>query len=92
MSQYLLKKDWVTGQDELGNDVLLKVMDMIQGPKRLENESFDDYKLRQKVENGMVRDRIRGLLVPNEFDPVIGKIKPRINPARQAKKARKLNG
>ena len=49
MSQYLLKKDWVTGQDELGNDVLLKVMDMIQVPKRLENESFDDYKLRQKV-------------------------------------------
>ena len=46
----------------------------------------------QKVENDMVRDRVRGLLVPNEFDPVTGKIKPRINPTRQAKKARKLNG
>jgi len=89
---YLLKKDWITGQDENGEDKLLKVMDMIQGPKRLENESFDDYKLRQKVENDMVRDRVRGLLVPNEFDPVTGKIKPRINPTRQAKKARKLNG
>ena len=33
-----------------------------------------------------------GFRYANEFDPVIGKIKPRINPARQAKKARKLNG
>ena len=96
MSQYLIKQDWVTGQDESGEDIFLSVMDMIQGPKRLEDESFEDYKLRQKVENGLVRDRVRGLLVPNEFDTTTGKIKPRINPTRQAKKvakkARKLNG
>mgnify|MGYP006249325995 FL=1 len=33
---YLLKKDWVTGQDESGEDKFLKVSDMIKGPKRLE--------------------------------------------------------
>ena len=73
---YLLKKDWVTGQDESGEDVLMKVSDMIKGPKRLEGESFEDYKLRQKVENGLVKDRLAGLYTPNEFDEIKGKIKP----------------
>ena len=73
---YLLKKDWVTGQDEFGEDVLLSVADMIKGQKRLEGESFEDYKLRQKVENGLVRDRLAGLLVPNTIDETKGKIKP----------------
>jgi len=76
---YLLKKDWVTGQDEFGEDKLLKVSDMIHGPKRLEGESYEDYKLRQKVENGMVKDRLAGLLVPNKFDSITGKIKTRNN-------------
>ena len=88
---YLLKKDWVTGQDELGEDTLLKVGDMIKGPNKLETESFDEYKLRQKVENGLVRDRLRGLFVPNEFNEVTGRITPHVNSKRQAKKARKLN-
>ena len=73
---YLLKKDWVTGQDESGEDKLLKVSDMIQGPKRLENESYEDFKIRRTAENGMVKDRLAGLYTPNEFDEVIGKIKP----------------
>ena len=73
---YLLKKDWVTGQDEFGEDVLMKVSDMIKGPKRLEGESFEDYRLRLKAEDGLVRDRLAGLLVPNEFDETKGKIKP----------------
>jgi hypothetical protein len=73
---YLLKKDWVTGQDESGEDVLLKISDMIKGPKRLENESYEDYKLRQKVENGMLKDRLDGLLTPNTIDEIKGKIKP----------------
>jgi len=73
---YLLKKDWVTGQDESGEDTLLKVSDMIKGPKRLENESYEDYKLRQKVENGLVKDRLAGLLVPNTIDEIKGKINP----------------
>ena len=73
---YLLKKDWVTGQDESGEDILLSVADMIKGPKRLEGESYDDYKIRQKVENGLIRDRLAGLLVPNEFSTTTGKIIP----------------
>jgi hypothetical protein len=73
---YLLKKDWVIGQDEFGEDKLQKVSDMIKGPKRLEGESFDDYRLRLKAEDGLVRDRLAGLLVPNEFDEIKGKIKP----------------
>ena len=73
---YLLKKDWVTGQDESGEDILLKVSDMIKGPKRLEDESFEDYKLRQKVENGLVKDRLAGLYTPNTIDEIKGKINP----------------
>ena len=73
---YLLKKDWVTGQDESGEDILLKVSDMIKGPKRLEGESYEDYKLRQKVENGLVKDRLAGLLVPNTINEIKGKINP----------------
>ena len=73
---YLLKKDWVTGQDESGEDKFLKVSDMIKGPRRLEGESYEDYKLRQKVENGLVKDRLAGLYTPNEFDEIKGKIKP----------------
>ena len=65
---YLLKKDWVTGQDESGEDVLMKVSDMIQGPKRLEGESFEDYKLRQKVENGMLIERLAGLYTRKTID------------------------
>ena len=73
---YLLKKDWVTGQDESGEDIFLKLGDSLMGAKRQTDESFEDYKLRQKVENGLVRDRLAGLLVPNEFDEIKGKIKP----------------
>ena len=76
---YLLKKDWVTGQDKSGEDKLMKVSDMIQGSKRLENESYEDFKIRRKAENGMVKDRLAGLLVPNKFNPVTGKIKTRNN-------------
>ena len=73
---YLLKKDWVTGQNESGEDKFLKVSDMIKGPKRLENESYEDYKLRQKVENGLLKDRLAGLYTPNTIDELRGKIKP----------------
>ena len=72
---YLLKKDW-TITDTDGNESRMKVSDMIKGPKRLENESYEDYKLRQKVENGMLKDRLAGLYTPNTIDETKGKIKP----------------
>ena len=72
---YLLKKDW-TITDTDGSESRMKVSDMIKGPKRLEDESFDDYKLRQKVENGLLDDYLAGLYTPNEFDTTTGKVKP----------------
>ena len=72
---YLLKKDW-TITDTDGNESRMKVSDMIKGPKRLKGESFDDYKLRQKVENGLLNDYLAGLYTPNTIDEMKGKIKP----------------
>jgi len=35
----------------------------LKGPKRLENESFDDYKTRRKAENGLLKEYLRGVWV-----------------------------
>ena len=65
---YLLKKDWVTGQDESGEDIFLKLGDSLMGAKRQTDESFEDYKLRQKVENGLVSSEIK---VNGELSPLM---------------------
>jgi|TARA_B100000073_G_C23424090_1_gene448477 hypothetical protein len=44
-------------------DPRIKVSDMIQGPKRQEGESFEDYKIRMKVENKLTRDYLKGYLI-----------------------------
>ena len=31
----------------------------------LEDESYEDYKMRMKVENGLVRDYLKGRIIPN---------------------------
>ena len=41
-------------------DKLFKVSDMLQGPKRLENESYEDYKERRKVEKVLVKQYLKG--------------------------------
>ena len=33
----------------------------LKGPKRLENEEFEDYKLRMKAENGLLKEYLRGV-------------------------------
>ena len=38
----------------------------LKGPKRLENESFEDYKTRRKAENGLLKEYLRGVLVKKE--------------------------
>ena len=38
----------------------------LQGPKRLENESFEDYKIRRKAENGLLKEYLRGVWVKDE--------------------------
>ena len=44
-------------------DPRLKVSDMLQGAKRLEGESFEDYKMRMKVEKQLTRDYLKGYLI-----------------------------
>jgi|TARA_A100001037_G_scaffold228696_1_gene206781 hypothetical protein len=44
-------------------DPRLRVSDMIQGAERLEDESYEDYKVRMKVENKMVRDYLKGYII-----------------------------
>ncbi len=44
-------------------DPRLRVSDMIQGAERLEDESYEDYKMRMKVENKMVRDYLKGYII-----------------------------
>ena len=38
----------------------------LKGPKRLEGESFEDYQTRRKVENGLVKEYLRGVWVKKE--------------------------
>tara|TARA_X000001036_G_scaffold197810_1_gene186208 strand:- start:2100 stop:2372 length:273 start_codon:yes stop_codon:yes gene_type:complete len=82
----LLKKDYVKGDGSL-----IKISDMIEGNARKEDENFEKFCIRRSAEKELLRDYLGGLVVPNEFNEVTGKIVPRINPTRQAKKARKLN-
>ena len=46
-----------------GKDPRTKVSELLKGPKRLEGESYDDYKIRQRVENGFVKDYLKGYYV-----------------------------
>ena len=38
----------------------------LKGPKRLEGEEFEDYKLRMKAENGLLKEYLRGVWVKKE--------------------------
>jgi len=40
----------------------------LKGPKRLEGEEFEDYKLRMKAENGLLKEYLRGVWVKKEDD------------------------
>ena len=33
----------------------------LKGPKRLEGEDFEDYKVRMKAENGLLKEYLRGV-------------------------------
>jgi len=43
-----------------------KVSEVLKGPKRLEDESYEDYKIRIKAENGLVKDYLKGRIIPNK--------------------------
>ena len=38
----------------------------LKGPKRLEGESFEDYQVRRKAENGLIKEYLRGVWVKKE--------------------------
>ena len=38
----------------------------LKGPKRFEDELYEDYVIRRKAENGLVREYLRGVWVKNE--------------------------
>jgi len=40
----------------------------LKGPKRLEGESFEDFNVRRKAENGLVKEYLRGVWIKKEDD------------------------
>ena len=40
----------------------------LKGPKRLEDEEFEDYKIRMRAENGLLKEYLRGVWVKKEDD------------------------
>ena len=50
-------------QRKNGEDPRVQVSEMLQGPKRGENESYEDYKIRMKVEYQLRRDYLKGYLI-----------------------------
>jgi len=40
----------------------------LKGPKRLEDESFEDFHIRRKAENGLLHEYLRGVWIKKEDD------------------------
>ena len=47
-------------------DEQYKVSTVLQGLKRLEDETYEDYKERIKIERSLLDDYLRGVLIPSE--------------------------
>tara|TARA_Y100001972_G_scaffold103509_1_gene129841 strand:- start:687 stop:914 length:228 start_codon:yes stop_codon:yes gene_type:complete len=43
-----------------------KISAGLQGPERQEGESFEDYKVRRKAENGLLKEYLRGVWVKDD--------------------------
>ena len=50
-------------QRKKNEDPRVQISEILQGPKRQEGESFEDYKMRMKVEKKMTRDYLKGYLI-----------------------------
>ena len=52
-------------QKHLSNEMYLEeeyqISVGLKGPKRLENESFEDFQIRRKAENGLLKEYLRGV-------------------------------
>tara|TARA_Y100001938_G_C8020764_1_gene395200 strand:+ start:456 stop:674 length:219 start_codon:yes stop_codon:yes gene_type:complete len=42
-----------------------KIGHLLKGPKRMEGETFEKYKIRRRAENQMVKQYLRGNFIPN---------------------------
>ena len=40
----------------------------LKGPKRLEDESYEDFCIRRKAENGLLKEYLRGVWIKNDDD------------------------
>ena len=47
----------------------------LKGPKRLEGEDFEDYKVRMKAENGLLKEYLRGVWMKDGFSRMDNKEK-----------------
>ena len=45
----------------------------LKGPKRLEGEDFEDYKVRMKAENGLLKEYLRGVWIKKKDDEIVTK-------------------
>jgi len=43
----------------------IKIGDMLKGPKRLDDESFEDYQIRRSVEKTLLKDYLAGVMITN---------------------------
>ena len=43
-----------------------KISTGLQGPKRLEGEDFEEYKIRRTAENGLLKEYLRGVWVKDD--------------------------
>tara|TARA_B100000902_G_scaffold130435_1_gene129385 strand:- start:703 stop:930 length:228 start_codon:yes stop_codon:yes gene_type:complete len=43
-----------------------KISAGLQGPKRQEDESYEDYRARRKAENGLLKEYLRGVWVKDD--------------------------
>jgi len=50
-------------QRENDEDPRIQVSEMLQGPVRGEGESYEDYKIRMKVEYHLTRDYLKGYII-----------------------------
>ena len=49
---------------EIGNRY--KISDILKGSKRLDDETYEDYKERRKAENSLLDDYLAGVFTPNK--------------------------
>ena len=47
----------------------IKIGEMLKGPKRLDNESFEDYQIRRSAEKTLLKDYLSGVMMEDNNSP-----------------------